>query len=96
MIRKELEKKLKVLEKTLNQIDAMKLEANADPATAPAFSAVVSELDKARETMLSLIVIQVPGNPICSNTFGYKTKRRLNFFLQRSKIRRVLQSFDMR
>lgn len=49
MIRKELEKKLKVLEKTLNQIDAMKLEANADLATAPAFDAVVSELDKARE-----------------------------------------------
>ena len=49
MIRKELEKKLKVLEKTLNQIDAMKLEANADPATAPAFGAIVSELDKARK-----------------------------------------------
>jgi hypothetical protein len=52
MIRKELEKKLKVLEKTLNQIDAMKLEANADPATAPAFGDVVSELDKARKRQL--------------------------------------------
>ena len=54
MIRKELEKKLKVLEKTLNQIDAMKLEANADPATAPAFDAVVSELDKAWERQVKV------------------------------------------
>jgi len=52
MIRKELEKKLKVVEKALNQIDAMKLETNADPATAPAFDAVVSELDKARERLV--------------------------------------------
>jgi hypothetical protein len=52
MIRKELEKKLKVLEKTLDQIDAMKLEIKDDPATAPVFGGVVSELDKVRKRVV--------------------------------------------